>query len=55
MQKNIYVQQKYWDEKLDDELWAYKMTYKTPIWTSPYHMVFGNACHIPAELEHQAY
>ncbi|XP_049406141.1 uncharacterized protein LOC125869741 [Solanum stenotomum] len=29
--------------------------YKTPIGTSPYHIVFGKSCHLPAELEHQAY
>ncbi|XP_049405186.1 uncharacterized protein LOC125868609 [Solanum stenotomum] len=41
--------------KLDDALWAYSIAYKTPIRTSPYHIVFGKTCHLPAELEHQAY
>ena len=54
-EKMVNAQRKDWSEKLDDALWAYRTTYKTPIGTSPYHIVFRKVCHLPIELEHQAY
>jgi len=40
-----------WKNKLPFALWAYKISYKTPINMSPFHLVYGKSCHLPAELE----
>ncbi|GKF20435.1 reverse transcriptase domain-containing protein, partial [Tanacetum coccineum] len=44
-----------WSDKLDDALWAFRTTYKTPIECTPYKLVYGKACHLPIKLEHKAY
>nr|GEW38438.1 reverse transcriptase domain-containing protein [Tanacetum cinerariifolium] len=44
-----------WSDKLDDALWAFRTTYKTPIGCTLYKLVYGKACHLPIELEHKAY
>nr|GEX76611.1 retrovirus-related Pol polyprotein from transposon 17.6 [Tanacetum cinerariifolium] len=44
-----------WSNKLDDALWAFQTTYKTPIGCTPYKLVYEKACHLPIELEHKTY
>nr|GEU92908.1 reverse transcriptase domain-containing protein [Tanacetum cinerariifolium] len=44
-----------WSDKLDDALWAFCTTYKTPIGCTPYKLVYGKACHLPIKLKHKAY
>nr|GEV59214.1 reverse transcriptase domain-containing protein [Tanacetum cinerariifolium] len=44
-----------WSDKLDDALWAFRTTFKTPIGCTPYKLVYGKSCHLPIDLEHKAY
>nr|GEX68978.1 reverse transcriptase domain-containing protein [Tanacetum cinerariifolium] len=44
-----------WSDKLDDALWAFRTTFKTPIGCTHYKLVYEKAYHLPIELEHKAY
>lgn len=54
LQKTVSITRKDWSKKLDDALWAYRTAYKTPLGTTPFHLVYGKACHLPVELEYKA-
>nr|GFA64459.1 reverse transcriptase domain-containing protein [Tanacetum cinerariifolium] len=44
-----------WSDKLEDALWAFRTAFKTSVGCTPYRLVYGKACHLPLELEHNAY
>ncbi|KFK31307.1 hypothetical protein AALP_AA6G095700 [Arabis alpina] len=54
LQKTVNTTRKDWAMKLDDALWAYRTAYKTPLGTTPFHLVYGKPCHLPVELEYKA-
>ena len=55
MEKTVNSSRKDWSKKIEDALWAYRTTFKTPLSMSPFRIVYGKACHLPVELEHRAY
>ncbi|XP_074378280.1 uncharacterized protein LOC141719802 [Apium graveolens] len=55
LEKVVSPLRKDWSLKLDEAVWAYKIAYKTPLGMSPFQLVYGKACHLPAELEYKAY
>ena len=50
LEKTVNTRRKDRCIKLDDALYDYRTTWKTPIGMSPYKIVFGKPCHLPLKL-----
>ncbi|GJS86750.1 reverse transcriptase domain-containing protein [Tanacetum coccineum] len=55
LEKIVGSNLKNWSDKLDDALWAFRTTFKMPIGSTSFRMVYGKACHLPVEVEHKAF
>ncbi|GJS42566.1 reverse transcriptase domain-containing protein [Tanacetum coccineum] len=49
LERSVGYNPKDWSEKLNDALWAFMTTYKTPTGCTPFRLVYGKACHLPVE------
>ncbi|GJX92617.1 reverse transcriptase domain-containing protein [Tanacetum coccineum] len=55
LEKTVKDNHAIWSRKLDDALWVFRTSYKTPTGTTPYKLIYGKNCHLPFEIEHRAY
>nr|GEW56024.1 retrovirus-related Pol polyprotein from transposon 17.6 [Tanacetum cinerariifolium] len=55
LERSVGYNPRNWPEKLDDALWAFITAYKTPTGCTPFIFVYGKACHLPVEIEQNAY
>ena len=50
MTKTIQMHRKYWPDKLHEDLWAYRITWKNAIGFT-HHLVYGKQVLLPIELQ----
>ncbi|GKA20434.1 reverse transcriptase domain-containing protein [Tanacetum coccineum] len=55
LERTVGENHAFWSDKLEDALWTFRTTFKTPIGCTPFNLVYEKARHLPIELEHKAY
>ncbi|GKE42313.1 reverse transcriptase domain-containing protein [Tanacetum coccineum] len=55
LEKTVKDNPSVWSRELDDAMWVFRTTYKTPIDTTLYRLLYGKTCHLLFEIEHRAY
>ncbi|XP_039034123.1 uncharacterized protein LOC120170213 [Hibiscus syriacus] len=55
LEKMMNLRRNDWSPKLDEALWPYITTFKTPLGMSPFKLVYRKAYHLLVELEHKSY
>jgi hypothetical protein len=51
MTKTVQTHRKDWSDKLQEALWAYRITYKNSIGFTPYQLVYGKQVLLPIEFQ----
>ena len=46
LEKTINSSKKDWSKQIEDALWVYRTTFKTPLGMSPFRLVYGKTCHL---------
>jgi transposase InsO family protein len=49
--KTVQTHRKDWSDKLQEALWAYRITYKNSIGFTPYQLVYGKQVFLPIEFQ----
>ena len=50
LENTVWTTRKDWSKKLDNALWAYRTAFKTPLGTTPFHLLYGKSFYLLVEL-----